>query len=181
VVFKRILQPTATALLMLLTLPMIAFADGGHGENNLGGFAIDPMTTAIISALFVSAVVYATPTFQVSLLQIAIIALGTVTSIIHFLIGVGGEALLLLNALGYIALLFALFTPVAPLPAVRPAVRIALLFYTIVTFVAYFMLHSVEQFGVVDIATKAVEIGLIVLLGLRLWQIRNERQQSLNQ
>lgn len=179
--FRKIVLQSIVISFTFLSLPMVAFAGGGHGEGNMGSLAIDPMAAAFASSLFVSAVVYAVPSFQVNLLQIAIVALGTVTSVIHFFIGIGGDALLLLNALGYIVLLLALFTPVSPLLAMRPMVRIALLLYTIVTFIAYFMLHSVEQFAAIDIVTKTIEMGLIMLLVVCLRQIRNERQQSLNE
>ncbi len=152
-------------------VPVTVFASGEHGTNEMS-FSVGPFPAALGVALAVTAGAYMIPTIQVNMLQLLIVATGTVTAVLHLILGVGGELLLLLNALGYVALLVALFAPTPQFVAQRPMLRIALLVYTAITFVAYFLLHSIEQYGTLDIATKAIEMALIVLLIVRLVQLR---------
>lgn len=177
---RKFLLSIVTAL-TLWSLPLVVFADGGHGGNDIGSMTIGPIPATFGFAVVVGAVVYMLPSIQVNMLQLAIITLGTATAVIHFFVGVGGEALLFLNAAGYVALLVALFTPISPLTKLRPILRISLLVYTIITFIAYFMLHSVDQYGTLEIATKATELGLVILLIMRLWQLGGDgKEQALH-
>lgn len=160
------------ASLISWLVPLTVFASGGHGSNE-ESFSVGPFPAALGIALAVTAGAYMVPTIQVNTLQLLIVAMGTITAVLHLILGVGGELILLLNALGYIALLVALFAPTPQLVAQRPMLRVALLVYTTITFLAYFMLHSIEQYGTLDIATKAIEMALMILLIVRLIQLRN--------
>jgi len=101
--------------------------------------------------------------------QLGIIVLTAVTALIHLFLGFSslGDGffgiLFLLNGLGYLALLAGLFF-IPQLAGQRPLIRWALLAFTAVTFVLYFVFNWPDVWGVVGIITKAVELVLIILL-----------------
>ena len=77
---------------------------------------------------------------------------------------------MILNGLGYLALALALFLPL-PLPDnVVRMVPIILAVYTLVTIVGYFVLHTPAQYSTLGLATKAIEMALIVFVGMLLGQ-----------
>jgi hypothetical protein len=107
-------------------------------------------------------------------LQWAIIALTVATAAIHLYLafvvmpGLTGrvDPLFLLNGLGYLALVAALYMPASFLVRWRPLVRWLLLGYTLLTVLIWFVLTQFAgtertMLGYVD---KAIEIALIVLL-----------------
>lgn len=99
----------------------------------------------------------------------AVIVLTVLTGLIHLGIGLSAPselALMLVNGLGYLALLAALYF-LPQTAAQRPTIRYVLMGYTAVTIVGYFVLQRGEAFsnylGLVD---KVIEVGLLVSL----WQ-----------
>ena len=113
-----------------------------------------------------------------SLLQLALIGLGSMTSFLHLGIGLRGKGLLLLNGLGYIGLIYAFFLPISFLVNWRNWVVWLLLGYTAVTFVGYFATHSVSMFSWMAILTKVIEFSLMGLLLVKIWQSRKTTSQA---
>ena len=106
---------------------------------------------------------------QSGLIRLGIIVLTLATAFIHLYLvtellaqGMSGT-MFLLNGLGYLGLLAALFLPLPFLERFRPYVRIALLVYTLVTIGAWVAFGARNLIGYVD---KAVEIALVILLWL---------------
>ncbi len=108
--------------------------------------------------------------FSLDLLSVVIVVLACATALIHFLlalsIGPPGGApfplLFYLNALGYLVLVIALYTPALSL--FQRAIRWVLIAYTALTFALWFVLapHRSPE-GYVD---KVLEVALIILLVL---------------
>lgn len=113
-----------------------------------------------------------------SFLQVALIVLGSMTAFLHLGIGLRGKGLLLLNGLGYIGLIYALLLPISFLVSKRNWIYWLLLGYTVVTFVGYFATHSVSMFSWMAILTKVVELGLMGLLLVKIWQARKVPRQA---
>ena len=99
---------------------------------------------------------------QLVLLQIGIILLTAATAIIHFSL-VFPSVLFILNGLGYLALLGALYLPIPQLTGYRHLVCWALMGYTALTVVLWIFIGSRIPIAYVD---KAIEVVLIVLLWL---------------
>ena len=97
-----------------------------------------------------------------SALQIGIIVLTLVTAIIHFTL-VFPSAMFIVNGLGYLALLAALFAPIPQLAGYRRVVRWVLLGYTALTVVLWAIMGSRIPIAYVD---KVIEVVLIILLWL---------------
>ncbi len=99
--------------------------------------------------------------------QYAIIALTLATAVIHLILGFMSEGmfqiLFILNGLGYIGLLVGLYF-LPQLAAQRSMVRYALLLFTAVTFILYFVFNWPDVFGVMGLIDKAIELVLIILL-----------------
>jgi hypothetical protein len=108
-------------------------------------------------------------TGKLGMTQIGIIVLTLATGLIH-LIALGiplGDTLFILNGLGYLGLLGALYLPLAFLDGYRIYARWALLGFAVVTIVAYFIVRGGESFSdVLGLITKAIEVALVVLLYL---------------
>lgn len=96
-----------------------------------------------------------------------IIALALVTGLIHLYVGVAdGFPILILNGLGFIALVAGLYL----LPQFAnwtTQIRWTLLGYTAVTIVAYFLRVPQPLDYALGLVTKVVEVALIVLLFLK--------------
>ncbi|MFO7539723.1 MAG: hypothetical protein R6X32_16920 [Chloroflexota bacterium] len=97
--------------------------------------------------------------------QYGIIVLALITAVIHLFLGIQyNDVLFLLNGIGYIGLLGMLYLPLAFLSDYREYVRWALIGYAALTIVLYFVMQG-DPFGsAFGLVTKAVEVGLIVLL-----------------
>ena len=96
------------------------------------------------------------------------IALLTVaTALIHIVLGfmAGGTFLImfLLNGLGYLALLAALYF-LPQMAGQRAMVRWVLLAFTAVTFILYFVFNWPDIWGPIGIVDKLIELALMVLL-----------------
>lgn len=98
--------------------------------------------------------------------QWAIVGLTVATAVIHLLLGFGAtDVLFILNGLGYLVLVVCLYF-VPQLAAQRSLIRWALLGFTAVTFILYFAFNWPEIWGPLGLATKAIELALIILLWL---------------
>ena len=96
-----------------------------------------------------------------------IIALALLTALIHLFLGVqGGIAIFILNGLGFIALVAALYL-LPQLAHWSTYIRWALVAYTAITIVAYFVVNPHPFEDSVGLITKAIEVILIVLLYLQ--------------
>jgi hypothetical protein len=96
-----------------------------------------------------------------------IIALALLTALIHLFLGVqGGIAIFILNGLGFIALVAALYL-LPQLAHWSTYIRWALVAYTAITIVAYFVVNPHPFEYSVGLITKAIEVILIVLLYLQ--------------
>ena len=87
------------------------------------------------------------------------LALGTAT--IHLYLGLSGLPLFVLNGLGYMALVAALYLPVPRLARYRSAIRWALIGYTALTIVLWILVGARTPIGYAD---KLIEVALIALL-----------------
>ncbi len=177
--FKRLFL--MFALFFALSIPTYTvFADGdGHGEPTgdhdeeaaSGSFSL-PLLLSIGAGVLAAGGAATTKRFNP--FQLGVIGLGVMTGVLHLIIGLGGETLLLLNGLGYLALLGVIFFPLGELDKYNQLLRIVLLGYTVVTLVAYFALHTPAQYSATGIITKIIEVALLVVLGLRIWQYQAE-------
>ncbi len=96
-----------------------------------------------------------------------IVLLAAATGLIHlivlgFLFG-GPQWLPILNGLGYLALVAALYF-VPQLAGLRPLIRWALIGYTALTFVLYWFMDGDPLGNVLGLVTKGMELALIGLL-----------------
>jgi hypothetical protein len=101
--------------------------------------------------------------------QKAIAGLTVATALIHIVLGImsGGTFLIifLLNGLGYLGLLAALYF-LPQFAGQRSMVRWALLAFTAVTFILYFAFNWPNIWSPMGLVDKAIELILIILL----WQ-----------
>ena len=93
--------------------------------------------------------------------RIGVIVLALGTAIIHLHLGLSGFPLFVLNGLGYLALVAALYLPVARLARYRSAVRWALIGYAALTIVLWILVGARTPIGYAD---KLIEVALICLL-----------------
>ena len=99
---------------------------------------------------------------QLSFMQWGIILLTVATAVIHFSL-LFPDVLFILNGLGYLGLLAALYLPIPQLSNYRRLARWVLLGYTALTVILWVIMGSRILIGYVD---KAIEIVLIALLWL---------------
>ena len=99
--------------------------------------------------------------------QWGIAGLAVATALIHFALALGGEGFFLvaflLNGVGYLALMAALYF-LPQLAGQRALVRWALLGFTAVTFILYFVFNWPDVWNVMGIVDKLIELALIGLL-----------------
>jgi membrane-bound ClpP family serine protease len=93
-------------------------------------------------------------------LRVGIVLLTLATALIHLQLAFPDPAFIL-NGLGYLALLAALYLPVPRLARYRNIVRRVLLGFTALTILLWILLGARTPIGYVD---KAIEIALILLL-----------------
>jgi hypothetical protein len=95
-------------------------------------------------------------------LQIGIIVLTVVTAVTHITL-VFPSVLFILNGLGYLVLLAALYLPIPQLSNYRWLVRWVLMGYTALTVILWVVVGSRTPVAYVD---KVIEVVLIILLWL---------------
>ncbi len=93
-------------------------------------------------------------------LRIGIIILTLGTAFIHLTLAFP-DAVFILNGLGYLALLAALYLPIPQLTQYRHLVRWTLVGYTALTIFLWFLFGARTPIGYID---KLIEVALIVLL-----------------
>ena len=169
---KSVLFVTVIVLLVTV-LPVVA--DGGHDDVAAGVVATSSNVTllgvsGLLTFLTVGIVRQVTVLKSWTFWQWGIVGLTALSAFIHLGFGLRGDTLLLLNGLGYIGLLALLVAPVAFLAGYQQWVRGLLLVYTAVTFIGYFALHTPAAYSNTGLLTKAIELGLMVCVGVQLWQ-----------
>ena len=95
-------------------------------------------------------------------LQVGIIILTLITAVMHFLL-VFPSALFILNALGYVGLLAALYLPFPFLAPYRRSIRWTLLGYTALTVVLWVAIGFRDMYAYIDKVFELVLIGLLWL------------------
>ena len=150
-----------------------AHADDGHHDEPFTWASLIPLFAGIGVATIVSGTSWGLFKKELNGLQLAIIALAFVTGILHLLLGLAGDRLLLLNGIGYLSLLGLLYSPIGVLAGFKNLVRLVLIGYTLITIVGYFWLHSPAQYDALAIASKVVEVTLIIVLVLWIAQVQN--------
>jgi len=102
---------------------------------------------------------------QFGALQIAIILLTVATAIIHLALGISfGDTLFILNGIGFLGLLAALYLP--QLRAYQGYARWALMAYTVVTILAWVVITGFDLTSTLGVITKLIELALVVCLFL---------------
>ena len=97
-------------------------------------------------------------------MRIGIIILTIITAVIHFSLV---DPQFILNGLGYLALLAALYLPIAFLSQYRHTIRWVMIGYTALTVILYFVFNGSSAFGnILGLIDKVVEVLLIILLYL---------------
>ena len=101
-------------------------------------------------------------------IQIGIVVLTVITALIHIVLGIGSEGmflvLFLLNGLGYLALLAALYF-LPQFAGKQSMVRWVFIGYTAVTVILYFVFNGADAWNnMMGLLDKAVELALIGLL-----------------
>lgn len=94
-------------------------------------------------------------------LRIGIIVLTTATALIHLYLGLLGFPLFILNGLGYLGLLAALYLPIPQLARYHDAARWILVGYTALTIFLWILVGARTPIGYID---KLIEVALIALL-----------------
>ena len=103
-----------------------------------------------------------------TILQVGIVLLTLATALIHLQLAFPDPAFIL-NGLGYLALLAALYLPIPQVAPYRNLVRWALVGYAALSIVLWIFLGARTPIGYID---KAIELSLIALL---LLDARNAR------
>jgi hypothetical protein len=93
-------------------------------------------------------------------LRIGIIVLTLATAFIHLQLNFP-DPVFILNGLGYLALLAALYLPVPQLARYQNALRLALIGYTALTIFLWILLGARTPIGYID---KIIEVALISIL-----------------
>jgi hypothetical protein len=99
---------------------------------------------------------------QFGLLQVGIIVLTVTTAVMHFVL-IFPDVLFILNALGYMTLLPALYLPIPQLAAYRRLVRWVLLGYTALTILIWVVIGQRDLYAYTN---KVIEVVLVILLWL---------------
>lgn len=97
--------------------------------------------------------------------QMGIAILAVATALIHFSLSLsmGFDWMFTLNGLGYLGLLAAIFMPIPLFIRYRPIFRFLMIFYTLLTIVAWIFMGERSTLGYMD---KVIEVALVVLLWL---------------
>ncbi len=104
-----------------------------------------------------------------SSLRMIILILALATGLIHLVLGFGDLSssfgiIFILNGLGYLGLAAAGYLDIAALSSLRQLARLALIGFTLLTIVLYFVINP-DPFGsVFGLITKVIELALVVAL-----------------
>ena len=97
-------------------------------------------------------------------LRVAIVVLTLSTAYIHSTLG---ELMFLANAAGYLVLALAMIAPLPIASRYRWLVRLVLVLFALATIGGWLMFGGRYFLGYL---AKAIEVGLIVLLGIEMWR-----------
>ncbi len=172
----------ALLCVLLLSLSLtIVFAHGEDEETGAADAASVVTTTtqtnspfwSVFASLGLSAVAtggsWTIARQQLTNVQLVIIALMVSTGIIHLILGLQGDILLLFNSIGYLGLVGLRFLPL--LRGSKPLLLVngAIIIYTFVTIIGYFVVHgTVETVGLI---TKVIEVLLILAVAFDTTQL----------
>ena len=153
-------------LSLLIILPVAAHGDEESAATTFSDGTI--LTISLIAAVVVGVAFMALPAIKLRPIQIAIAALVVMSAIVHLMAGADAP-LLLVNGLGYVAILAALYLlPVKLFKDLRVPLYWLLIAYTVITIISFFVIHpwgmadgSLDWLGLV---TKAAEVVLIALV-----------------
>lgn len=163
-------------MILMTTLPVLAHGDEEEVVTEAmatGGMGwIIPV--AIIIALVVTGVFSRFRQVKLTGWQYGILFLGLLSGIIHIAMGFTGDALLLLNGVGYHVLLGALFISAGFLADKKQLLRLLLVGYTVITFVGYFVFHPVGGYDGIGLFTKGVEFALVLCLIVRVFRVNQK-------
>lgn len=179
---RRTIKSTILLSFLFLLSVIPALAHGGDEEGGAEaaasstGFTLTGSTIlgiAVVASIVVAiGLVTVKSSLNLRQVQFGVIGLATMTAVIHLLIGLN-EFILLLNGLGYLALIAGIYL-LPPFKGFRGPLTWVLIGYTIVTIVLYFVSHpwgyehgSLDRLGLV---TKAIEIALAGLVLVEWWQ-----------
>ena len=112
-------------------------------------------------------------------LQYGVIGLVTFTAFVHLISG-ANDYILFLNGMGYMALLLALyFVPLGNLARYQPWLYVAVIAYTVVTIVLYFVVHPWGlHAGTPDVLGWVTKVVEVVLIGALLIDLQQSRQSQ---
>ena len=181
---QRTINSTILLSILFLLSVIPTLADGGHDDSGVEtvgrvGFALTGSTilglAMAASIVMVIGLVAAKSSLNFRQVQYGVVGLATITAIIHLLLGLN-EFILLLNGLGYLALIAAIYL-LPPFRAFQGVLIWVLIGYTAVTIILYFVSHpwGYEHGGSLDrlgLITKAVEFALAGLVFVDWWQRR---------
>jgi hypothetical protein len=108
----------------------------------------------------------ATPSSENSVLRIGIAVLTLATALIHLQLNFP-DPVFILNGLGYLALLAALFVPIPQIARYRNAVRLVLVGYAALTILLWVLVGARTPIGYIDKGIEVVLISLLLLDALR--------------
>lgn len=164
---KGIMMGRKIAYGIALVLLLLAFLAAAAEDNGWIAFNVRLWMLGFLSlaaaAAMATAVRYHTAV-RYGPLPYAAIILITLTGMIHLFLGILGDWLLLANGLGYFALLCARYFPIEPLAPYHKQLTAALLGYTAITIVGYFVSHTPAAADVLGIGSKLIEAVLIGVL-----------------
>ncbi len=104
-------------------------------------------------------------TTRLGSLQIGIILLTTFTALVHLGLGLSTpDIMFILNGIGYLALISALYLPIPQLSQYHALIRWALMAFAAVTIVGWVLIG--DKTLIIGYPTKAAEIVLIILLAI---------------
>lgn len=123
-----------------------------------------PLFSGFVGAVALVSGTYFDRRNEVSIFMAGLLLATFATGFIHLVAGAHEwDTLLILNGLGFVVLGAAINFPLQLFSDQRRLILIVLACYTLITIVGYFMTHP--QFDWLGVATKAVEIGLLICLG----------------
>jgi hypothetical protein len=171
---KKLVIPFLLTLLIVTLGASPAFAHGGEETAASTGVSPNVILFGIAFLLTpVAVVVGQRLSDQVwTKWQYGVVGLGAIGGFIHLGLGIRGDLLLFLNGLGYLAFLAMLFFPIQFLIERRQALRWALIGYTAVTIIGYFLSHGLGEYDRLGLLTKALELGLIAYLIMRIYEVK---------